>query len=52
MSVFTTTIVNDEAKSYCKRAPAKVLESQEKGKKRKYLEACLEYRHHLFTPFV
>jgi hypothetical protein len=28
-----------------------VLESQEKEKKRKYLRACLENRHH-FTPFV
>ena len=37
--------------SYCKWDPAKVLESQEKEKKRKYLEACLERRRH-FTPFV
>jgi hypothetical protein len=39
------------AKSYCKRTPAKVTESQEKEKKRKYLENCLKQRHH-FTPFV
>jgi hypothetical protein len=44
-------VTDTDAKSYCKRAPAKVLESQEKEKKRKYLESCLEYRRH-FTPFV
>jgi hypothetical protein len=33
----------DDAKSYCKRAPAKVLESSR--------HVCLEYRRH-FTPFV
>jgi hypothetical protein len=40
-----------DAKSYVKQAPAKVLKTQEKEKKRKYLEPCLENRHH-FTPFV
>ena len=44
-------VTDTDAKSYCKRTPAKVLESQEKEKKRKYLEACLERRRH-FTPFV
>ncbi len=44
-------VTDTDAKSYCKRAPAKVLESQEKEKKRKYLEPCLENRRH-FTPFV
>jgi hypothetical protein len=38
-------------KSYCKRTPAKVLETHEKEKKRKYLGPCLEQRQH-FTPFV
>jgi hypothetical protein len=47
MYAFTDT----DAKSYSKRDPAKVLESQEKEKKQKYLEACLERRRH-FTPFV
>jgi hypothetical protein len=45
-------VTDTDAKTYCKRDPAKVLESQEKEKKRKYLEAaCLERRRH-FTPFV
>jgi hypothetical protein len=44
-------IIDTEAKSYSKRDPAKVLESQEKEKQRKCLETCLERRRH-FTPFV
>ena len=44
-------ISNTDAKSYRSRTPAKVLESQEREKKKKYLEACLENRRH-FTPFV
>ena len=40
-----------DAKSYKSRAPAKVLESQEREKKKKYLEPCLQRRRH-FTPFV
>jgi hypothetical protein len=47
----TRHVTDTDAKSYSKRDPAKVLESQEKEKKRKYLEACLERRRH-FTPFV
>jgi hypothetical protein len=43
-------VTDTDAKSYSKRDPAKVPESQEE-KKRKYLEACLERRRH-FTPFV
>jgi hypothetical protein len=44
-------VTDTDAKSYSKRDPAKVLESQEKEKKkRKHLEACLERRRH-FTPF-
>jgi hypothetical protein len=44
-------VTDTDAKSYIKRAPAKVLERQEKEKKCKYLEPCLENRRH-FTPFV
>jgi hypothetical protein len=44
-------VTDTDAKSYCKRPPDKVLESGEKLKKKKYLEACLEQRRH-FTPFV
>jgi hypothetical protein len=45
-------VTDTDAKSYRHRDPAKVLISQqEKEKKRKYLEPCLEQRRH-FTPFV
>jgi hypothetical protein len=44
-------VTDKYAKSYCKCPPAKVLESQEREKKRKYLENCLKQRCH-FTPFV
>jgi hypothetical protein len=47
-------VYDADAKSYCKRNPAKVLPvaSPEKEKKRKYLEACLIERLRHFTPFV
>ena len=44
-------ITDTDAKSYKSRSPAKILESQEREKKKKYLEPCLERRRH-FTPFV
>jgi hypothetical protein len=44
-------VIDTEAKSHSKWDPAKVLESQEKKKKRKSLEECLERRRH-FTPCV
>jgi hypothetical protein len=44
-------VTDTDAKSYRHRDPAKVLITQEKEKKRKYLEACLEQRRH-FIPFV
>jgi hypothetical protein len=44
-------VTDTDAKSYCKQPPDKVLESGEKMKKKKYLEACLEQRRH-FTPFI
>jgi hypothetical protein len=44
-------VTDTDAESYCKRPPAKVLESQEREKKHKYLKNCLEQQHH-FTPFV
>jgi hypothetical protein len=33
------------------RTPRKVLEAQDREKKKKYLEACLEQRRH-FSPFM
>jgi hypothetical protein len=49
--ILDVRVTDTDSKSYCKRTPSKVLESQEKEKKRKYLGACLENRRH-FTPFV
>jgi hypothetical protein len=40
-----------DAKSVLSKDPAKVLENQEREKKKKYLGACLAQRRH-FTPFV
>jgi hypothetical protein len=37
--ILDVRVTNTDAKSYSKRDPAKVLEPQEKEKKRKYLEA-------------
>jgi hypothetical protein len=39
-------VTDMDAKSYIKQALAKVLETQEKEKKRKYLEPCLKSRRH------
>jgi hypothetical protein len=49
--ILDVRVTDTDSKSCCKRTPFKVLESQEKEKKRKYLGACLENRRH-FTPFV
>ena len=50
-SVYDMRVVNTDAKSYWGRTPAKCLEEAEKGKKKMYLEACLQQRQH-FSPFV
>jgi hypothetical protein len=44
-------VTDTDANSYCKCPLAKVIETQEKEKKRKYLQNCLKQRCH-FTPFV
>jgi hypothetical protein len=49
--ILDVRVTNTDAKSYCKHPPAKVLESQEREKKRKYLKNCLEQQRH-FAPFV
>ena len=49
--ILDVRVTDTDSKSYCKRTPFKVLESQEKEKKRKYLWTCQENRRH-FTPFV
>jgi hypothetical protein len=49
--IIDVRITDVDAKSNLSKHPEKVLIAQEKGKKKKYLEACLEQRGH-FTPFV
>jgi hypothetical protein len=52
MDVIVDVRVTDtDAKSYRTRDPHKVLATQEREKKQKYLDACLKQRKH-FTPFV
>ena len=44
-------VVNTDALTYQSKAPEKCLRKAEKGKKKMYLEACLQQRRH-FSPFV
>ena len=44
-------VVNTDALSYVRRSPEKCLQEAESGKKKMYLEACLQQRRH-FSPFV
>ena len=44
-------VVNTDALSYVRRSPEKFLHESERGKKKRYLEACLQ-RHRYFSPFV
>jgi hypothetical protein len=44
-------VTDTDTKSYYHRDTTKVLITQDKEKKRKYFEPCLEQRRH-FTPFV
>jgi tRNA 2-selenouridine synthase SelU len=44
-------VTDTDAKPYQSRDPHKVLATQEREKKKKYLQSCLEQRKH-FTPFV
>ena len=50
-SVHDMRVVNTDAKSYCERSPERCLEEAERGKKKMYLEACLQQRRH-FSPFI
>ena len=43
-SVHDMRVVNTDALSYLKKAPEKCLHEAEKGKKKMYLEACLQQR--------
>lgn len=49
--IFDFRITNTDARSYRNKTPEKVLEAQEKEKKRKYRDACHERRKD-FTPMV
>ena len=50
-TIIDVRVTNLDANTYRNKAPMKALAEQEKQKKKKYLEACLEQRRH-FTPFV
>ena len=50
-SVNDMRVVNTDAKSYWGRTPEKCLEEAEKGKKKMYLEACLQQCRN-FSPYV
>ena len=50
-SVHDMRVVNTDAKSYWERSIDKCLEEADRGKKKMYLEACLQQRRH-FSPFV
>jgi hypothetical protein len=50
-AIVDVRITDTDAKSYRTRDPKKILQSQEKEKKKKYLDRCLLQRR-AFTPFV
>jgi hypothetical protein len=50
-AIIDVRITDTDAKSYASRDPKKILHSQEKEKKKKYLDRCLLQRR-AFTPFV
>jgi hypothetical protein len=51
-TIFDVRITDTDAASYLSLSPSKVLVNQEKAKKRKYLEPCLQRRTMHFTPLV
>ena len=50
-SVHDMHVVNTDALSYVRKSPEKCLHEAERGKKKMYLEACLQKRQY-FSPFV
>ena len=50
-SIHDMRVVNTDAKSYWGRTQEKCLEEADRGKKKMYLEACLQQPRH-FSPFV
>ena len=51
LDVRVTDIDCPDCPSYCRRDPVKALEAQERAKKNRYLQACLDQRRD-FVPFV
>ena len=49
--IIDVRVTDTDQPSYLSTTPSKVLKSQERSKKKKYLEACLEQRRH-FAPYV
>ena len=43
--------MNTDSLLYVRKSPEKCLQEAERGKKKMYLEACLQQRRH-FSPFV
>ena len=50
-SVHDMRVVNTDALLYVRKSPEKCLHEAERGKKKMYLEDCLQLRRH-FSPFV
>eukprot|EP00957_Ditylum_brightwellii_P163881 12476371-Ditylum_brightwellii.AAC.1 len=50
-TIINVCIMDTNVKSYISKPVKTVLEKQEKDKKRKYLQACIDQRRH-FSPFV
>jgi hypothetical protein len=49
--IIDVRVTDTDAPSYIKTSPAKALETAERAKKKKHLQACLDQRRH-FSPFV
>ena len=50
-SVHEMRVMNTDSKNHAVKTPENCLQEAERGKKRMYLEACLQNRRH-FSPFV
>jgi len=44
-------VMDTDQPSYTKRNPERIIAQQEREEQKKYLQVCLEQRHH-FTPFA
>ena len=49
--ILDVRVTDIDCPSYCRRDPLKALEAQERAKKNRYLQACLDQRRD-FVPFV